>query len=158
MIKKDWRTKHSMSRTRFYGVYRDMKQRCNYEKDKQYNLYGGRGIKCEWNSFLDFKKDMYKSYIKHKKKYPEYRNTSIDRINNNGNYCKENCRWATHKIQQCNKSTTAYITYNGVTKTRQEWSKITGIPNYSIYNRIKRGHTLDQVFCTPKGKWTKNMV
>jgi len=144
--KRPWLTKHGMSRTHFYRVFRDIKTRCESVSNHQYHLYGGRGIKCEWNSFDEFKKDMYKSYLKHKKEHPEYRNTSIDRKNNNGNYCKENCRWATHKMQQNNKSTTPYITYKGKTMSRRDWSKITGVPNYSIYNRIKMGWPLDRVF------------
>lgn len=138
--------KHGMSRTRFYRVFRDLKQRCENKKNIQFHLYGGRGIKCEWKSFEGFKNDMYESYLKHKKKYPEYKNTSIDRKDNNGNYCKKNCRWATHKDQQNNKSTTPYVTYKGKTLKRTEWSKITGVPVYSIYNRIKAGWPLDKVF------------
>ena len=151
--KQGGQIKHNMSRSRFYGVYRDMKQRCNYKNDKQYNIYGGRGIKCLWESFEDFKKDMYKSYLFHKKKYPEYRNTSIDRIDNNKHYCKENCRWATHKEQQNNKSTTVFITYKGVTKSRDEWSSIFGFNRNFLYNRLVRfGWSIEKAFNTPKKK------
>lgn len=153
---KDWRKKHGMSRTKFYCVYRDIKRRTENKKDIQYHLYGGKGIKCEWESFGDFKKDMYKSYLLHRKNNPGYRNTSINRVDNNGNYCKKNCRWATHKEQQRNKTTTVYITYKGTIKTRKEWSEITGIPDYSIYNRIHvYKWPLEKVFTVPKSQHQK---
>lgn len=92
---------HGLRKSRFYGIFYSVLYRCNNKKNVRYKDYGGRGIECEWKSFLEFKKDMYESYIKHIEKYGE-ENTSIDRINNNGNYYKENCKWSTHKEQQRN--------------------------------------------------------
>lgn len=97
-------TSHNMSKTRFYNIWKGIKKRCTYEKLFIYKYYGGRGIKCEWSCFEDFKKDMLFSYKIHVINFGE-KQTTIDRINNSGNYCKENCRWATMKEQCRNKRT-----------------------------------------------------
>lgn len=75
---------------------------------EQYHNYGGRGIKCEWKYFIDFYDDMYESYSQHVEKYGK-ENTTIERINVNGNYCKENCTWATLKEQCSNRRTNKWF-------------------------------------------------
>lgn len=79
-----------------YRIWSSMIQRCENKNDKDYKYYGKRGIKVcpSWHNFVNFIEDM--GWRKDPK-------TSIDRINNNGNYCKENCRWAT-KEQQMNNT------------------------------------------------------
>ena len=94
--------KHGMSGTQFYNIYKGMRGRCEKEYTRGYELYGGRGIKCLWNSFEEFKRDMYASYIKHVTQYGEAQ-TSLDRKDGDGNYCVSNCRWATWKEQSANK-------------------------------------------------------
>lgn len=88
--------------SKFYMTYNLAKNRCNNQKNPRYVDYGMRGIKCLWKTFEDFKKDMYESFLEHEKLHGG-RQTSIERINNDGNYCKENCRWATSKEQRANQ-------------------------------------------------------
>ena len=88
-------------KTKFYMTFHLIKQRCNNKNSPIYKNYGERGIKCLWGSFDEFKRDMYESFIKHNKEHGG-RQTSIDRIDVDGDYSKENCRWATAKEQSLN--------------------------------------------------------
>lgn len=106
---------HWLANGRFYQVWKNMTQRCNNPKNKGYYLYWKRGIKCERNTFDEFKADMYESYEEHCKKYWE-KETSIDRINVNWNYCKWNCRWATN-IEQANNTRRNSWVYDFARKT-----------------------------------------
>ncbi len=92
--------KHGFSGTRFYRIWKGMRNRCYNKNEPAYPRYGGRGISItdRWEKFENFKDDMYRSYMGSSKKFGE-KNISIDRINNDGNYCKENCQWSTTKIQ-----------------------------------------------------------
>lgn len=108
-------------------------------------LYGEKGVKCLWKSFEEFKNDMGESYQNHVKIFGE-RDTTIDRINSNGNYCKENCRWATLREQAGNTSQARFITYNEQTKNVSEWSRVTGINYQTLINRLNAGWSIDKVF------------
>lgn len=85
-----------------YYKYWTIKRRCEYPSQEKYKYYGGKGIVVEWKTYQEFKDDMYKSYKRHLKKYG-HRQTTIDRIDPDKNYCKENCRWATYKVQASKK-------------------------------------------------------
>lgn len=102
-----------------YRKYHSMKSRCLNPSNDSYSNYGGRGIKiCDrWlgeDGFAHFKEDMYDKYIEHVEKYGED-NTTLDRINVDGDYEPNNCRWATWQIQQNNRTSNRNISYNGET-------------------------------------------
>jgi len=104
------RKSHGMTTTRQYNIWANMKDRCQNPNNEHYEDYGGRGIKvCErWESFEDFWEDTKKTYSD---------DLSIDRINNDGNYEKDNCRWATVIEQNNNRRICKIFTYHGVTDT-----------------------------------------
>lgn len=126
---------HGLSGTTFYHKWEAIRDRIYNRNNKRYKHYGGRGIKCLWRNFKEFKEDMYKSYLIHNKKYGGI-NTSIERIDNNKHYCKKNCRWATHQEQQLNRKNIYWIKAFGKKLTARQWSEITGIPESTISNRI----------------------
>jgi hypothetical protein len=97
--------KHGLCRSRFYGIWCSMIRRCLSDTDKNYSNYKGRGITvCDsWrSSFEDFRSDMHESYVEHCGLYGE-KDTTLDRINTNGNYENLNCRWATKAEQSRNR-------------------------------------------------------
>lgn len=97
-------TTHGMYGTRFYTIWQDMKSRCNYSRNDNYAYYGGRGIEIckEWYSFNNFMIDMYDSYVDFENEYGK-NSATLDRVNVNGNYEINNCRWATILEQNRNK-------------------------------------------------------
>lgn len=128
------KTVHNLTNTRIHHIWSNMKQRCYNKKSRAYRLYGERGVVVcdEWrNNFMRFyrwaKANNYKE------------NLTLDRIDVNGNYCPENCRWVDNITQQNNKRNSHYLTYNGRTYTVSEWGRITGIKPGTIFARLRRG-------------------
>lgn len=137
-------TIHGMKGTKLFSVYHSMKGRCYNLTDKKYYRYGARGIVIcdEWlnnpSSFFDWAiKNGYRNGL------------SIDRIDNDGNYCPENCRWVEDKIQANNKSTNIIVEHNGVSKTISEWANFLELNYSTVKARISRG-SFDRLF--PKNK------
>lgn len=130
--------KHGFSTTRFGKIWYRMKSRCS---DKSRKHYYGKGIKVEWESFEEFKEDMYAKYLEHVEIHGE-KNTTIDRIDNDGNYSKENCRWATHMVQCNNKSNNFFHKEDGKEQTLRQWSQETGINYKTMLDRKYRGREL----------------
>ena len=101
----EWRRENFNKRARnnkeyniFRRVYYSLRRRCNNPKDIKYPRYWWRGIKCLWETFWDFRNDMWDSFLVHIEEYWTGRKQcQIDRIDNDWNYCKENCRWVTCK-------------------------------------------------------------
>lgn len=148
---------HGMATTKFYRTWSKIKCRCNNPLNSAYKYYGDRGITyCkEWEEFENFKEDMYESYLEHCKEHGE-RNTTLDRIDVNGNYEPSNCRWATYNIQANNKRNNHNIEYNGKIHSLTEWSRILNLPYNLLHNRIDRLHwDIDRAFTEPSRKFTK---
>jgi len=139
---------HGLSRTKFIKRWEGLNSRCNNPNNPRWRQYGGRGIKVMWNSFEEFRDDMYESYLEHVKIHGE-RNTTIDRIDSNGNYSKENCRWATQKIQQRNRRNNRILTYKGETKVLVEWAEEYGISIYTLWARLNSGLSVEDALTKP---------
>jgi len=112
-----------------YMSWNNIKTRCTNPNSSEYKRYGARGITmCEkWTTFSGFLEDMQSSYKD---------GLSIDRIDNNGNYCKENCKWSTPKEQANNRRSNRIITFKNKTKTLAEWTEFLGMKRTTIANRI----------------------
>lgn len=143
-------TKHGLHNTRFYGVWRDMKNRCIYKSSPDYPRYGGRGIivSDRWRDFNNFKHDMYKSYLLHNEVHGG-KNTTLDRINNDGNYELSNCRWATQQEQQANKSNSKYVNYKGEKRLLMELASEFNIRVGLVHTRLYQGWDIEKTLSTP---------
>ena len=126
---------HGGAGSRLYEIWCGMKKRCYNIKDKRYEKYGGRGIAVcdEWkDSFCAFREWATESGYQD--------SLTIDRIDVNGNYCPENCRWATVAQQQRNTTRNRYITAFGETRTMAEWAELSGIRQDVIKDRLNKLH------------------
>lgn len=115
-----------------YSRWKGMLQRCRDANCEKYPRYGGRGIQvCDrWLDFDSFVEDMGA---------PPTKQHTLDRIDLNGNYCKENCQWADAETQMNNTSQNRFIEINGVVKTMSQWARVTGVSVATICNRITAG-------------------
>lgn len=131
--------KHGGSETRLYRIYHHIKERCHSPSCKQYPLYGGRGIRmCEpWRA--DFEAFSQWAYENGYSETAYAWDCTIDRIDPNGDYSPQNCRWANMTQQANNKRTNVLVTVNGITKTIAEWGRETGQPSSRLYARKARG-------------------
>lgn len=147
-IRKTCNIKHGQTINRNiskeYTAWQNMKERCMNVNKEEYVNYGGRGIKvCDrWlESFSNFYEDMGEAYDE---------SYSLDRIDNNGNYSPENCRWASKKEQSLNTRSNVRINYNSENLTIREWAEKTKIPVSTITYRYYKNMSTEKIFY--KGK------
>lgn len=135
---------HNCRNTRLYHTWIDMKQRCMNPNQPDYPRWGGRGITvCEsWlKSFDNFKEWAIEN---------GYTDTlTIDRIDNDGNYCPENCRWATLEDQANNRRNSKLIEFNGEIYSETQWSRLLGGNRNLVHNRLKKGWSIEKALTTP---------
>ena len=159
---RDRARKHGGSNTRLYSVWKNMRNRCYNVKNEEYENYGGRGIKVcdlwlnDFGAFRDFM--LSRGYDE---KAPQGKCT-IDRIDNNGNYCPENCRIITIQEQAYNKVNNRIVTFNGKEMTLTEAAREAGLTQKIVFSRIAKGWTEERALNTPvteehryyaNGKW-----
>jgi hypothetical protein len=133
-----------------YRAWKSIKDRCYNKNNISYKYYGGRGITVsqEWlNSFETFFQDMGK------KSTPKH---SIERDDVNGNYCKENCRWATIEEQHNNTRRSRFIEYNGKTQTLNQWAKELNTGRKNITYRLNKGISVEETFSIFLAKLNKS--
>ncbi len=128
---------------RIYQTWRHMLQRCENHNDKFFYCYGGRGIKvcAEWHNYDAFLEWSINNGYAEK--------LTIDRIDVDGDYAPDNCRWVTQKEQQNNRTNNCLLTLNGVTKTKKQWSEETGIGYSTICKRLLLGWTVERALTEP---------
>lgn len=136
-----------ISNTRIYGLWEAMKQRCYNKNNHEYNRYGGRGITIcdEWkNSSETFINWAYKNGYDDAS---TNRNCTLDRIDNNGDYCPENCHFVTQKKNSRNMERCHIIEYNGEKHHWLEWCEILGISKKGVEHSVARyGLTYPEAF------------
>jgi hypothetical protein len=132
---------HGMSKTRFYKIWKGIINRCNNKNNYGYQNYGGRGIRVNnnWLVFENFYRDMFEGYDD---------NLSIDRIDNNGDYKKENCHWVSQKIQNLNYSRNRIIEFRNKKQTLKEWADEKGIKWDCLFMRLKKGWSIEKSLLT----------
>lgn len=130
-----------------HNSWAGMKARCLNPKSVCYSNYGGRGITiCDrWLGTYGFQHFLEDMGPKPEPK-SEY---SLDRIDTNGGYCKENCRWANRKTQNGNRRMDIYLTFNGETHHIADWSRITGISDIALRQRYHNGWSIEKILTTP---------
>lgn len=142
-MQKHHKYKHGMSGTRPYNIWAGVWNRCNNQKVKMYQTYGAVGIKLseEWHTFSKFWEDMEGTY---------FEGATIDRIDNNKGYSKENCRWATKIQQAINKRTTHVYEHEGKKLTIRELAEMAKIPYETMFTRLRKYKwTLSESITTP---------
>lgn len=142
---KQKNTTHGMSKTNIYYAWHSMKARCYNPTDHNYSRYGNRGITVcdEW-------RNSFESFLRWATSNGYHEGLTLDRIDNDGNYCPNNCRWVTTSVQNNNRSVSINITYNGKTQNLSEWCKELNLPYMRIWERIcSYGFTFEEAIAEP---------
>ena len=132
---------HGMTGTKEYKAWQSIHQRCFNENDCNYKYYGARGIGvCErWMSSVNFLEDMGRCPSK---------THSIERRDNDENYCPENCKWATKKEQANNRRNTRSLEFKGVTMSVSEWAGFLELKVSTLFSRLDKGWSTHKALTT----------
>ena len=138
---------HGISKTRIYKIWKGMKYRCYAPQSPVFKDYGGRGIKvCD--AWLNNPEAFYNWSVSHGYKD----GLTVDRINVDGDYSPENCRWTDYKTQANNTRRNVLVEYNGEMRTMKQWSEYAGINYQTFVRRIKAyGWSIDDAINIPVG-------
>lgn len=138
---RKYQGKHYAEQKTWYS----MCERCNNPRCPAYSHYGERGIKVcnRWNCGIDG----FYNFLEDMGKRPN--GTTLDRIDVNGDYCPENCRWADNITQQNNKRNNRLMTISGETKTVTQWAREYGVSVPTVFSRIRRGEGGERIFRKP---------
>lgn len=129
---------------RLMRIYHNMKQRCNNPNNTVFSRYGGRGIRvcdlweCSYNEFAAWA--LLNGYRD---------DLTLDRIDNDGNYCPENCKWVTRKEQANNRHDNVFVEWNGQRKTITAWAESLGFSDRTLWSRIQSGWSVERAFTEP---------
>lgn len=137
--------KYKYSNKRLYSVYQSMMTRCTVENSREYENYGGRGIKVcdEWLGEYGYDRFAEWAISAGYDVNAERGKCTLDRIDTDGDYCPENCRWISNQDQQNNRRDNVLHTYKGETHTIADWSRIIGIPYTRLHYGLQHGKTID---------------
>lgn len=123
-----------------YIVWCSMKQRCEDTNHKRFKDWVGRGIQVQWKNYEEFRSDML----------PDYKpGLQIERRDNNGHYCKENCKWATAKEQALNRRSNRLIEFKGETLPLSVWAERASLKRSTVAYRLKIGWSVAAALTTP---------
>lgn len=139
MTKTHWFTSPNATKEqkKFYNTRQNIRSRCNNKNNAEYNSYWWRWILCTRNTFEEFRDDMWEWFILHVKAYWLY-NTTIDRINVDWNYEKENCRRATWDEQYVNRQKDIYAIVDWVKIKPKELQEKLWMSEWRAHSRIRK--------------------
>ena len=140
---------------KLYKRYIHMKERCYDPNDKRYHRYGGRGITIcdEWlNDYYAFEKWAIENGYSDE--------LTIDRVDNDGNYCPENCKWVTIAENNQHRGTSRFFTYNGKTQNLAQWCEEYGLNYHTVLCRLRRGWDFERAITEPliKGRNREELI
>lgn len=135
-------TTHGKNLTPEHKVWKGLRKRCRNRNEGGYSNYGGRGIAvCErWDQFENFLADMGER--------PSSKHT-IDRVDNDGPYSPDNCRWATRRAQMNNVRKNVLLEHGGCRFSVAQWARVLSVPAFRIYSRLRAGWSVDAALFRP---------